>query len=102
MSKKKSLNFDFLGENPQKAEQKTNTPAVPLRQHPKTDKVNFFKYFKDYYTNFSIFTQEHLVAEKPRYLILAIWVLGIGNAADRLLTSPDSSTWGEVWAIAIP
>ena len=36
----------------------------------------------------------------PKYLLVAIWILGIGNAAGRL-TSSSSSTWGEVWAVAI-
>lgn len=100
MNEKKSLNFDFLDESPQKAEPKASVPVVPPVPVSKADKVNFFEYFKDCYANFSKFTQEHLVTAKPKYHILTIWVLGIGNVAGRL-TSSNSSTWGEVWAIAI-
>ena len=103
MSEKKSLNFDFLDESPQKTGEKTSSPKTldskptPV---PETGKVSFFEYFKECFTNFSKFAQEHLVTSKPKYLLLAIWLLGIGSAADRL-TSADSSSWGEVWAIVL-
>lgn len=104
MTEKKSLNFDFLDENKQKAGEKVSAPAVvapkPTSVSNTDDKVKFFEYFKECFTNFSKFAQEHLVASKPKYLLLAIWLLGIGSAADRL-TSSDSSSWGEVWAIVL-
>jgi len=97
---KKSLNFDFLGESPKKADEKSSAPVATQGPTSNTDKVKFFHYFKECYTNFPEFAKKHLVTASPKYLLLAIWVLGIGNAADRL-TSSNSSTWGEVWAIAI-
>lgn len=103
MNEKKSLNFDFLDESPQKTGEKIDTPKTVASKPAsvsETDKVNFFEYFKQCFTNFSKFAQEHLVTSKPKYLLLAIWLLGIGSAADRL-TSSDSSSWGEVWAIVL-
>jgi hypothetical protein len=102
MNEKKSLNFDFLDESPQKTGEQASAPAATLKPTsvPNADKVNFFEYFKDCFTNFSEFAQKHLVTSNPKYLLLAIWILGIGSAADRL-TSSESSSWGEVWAIAI-
>jgi hypothetical protein len=100
MNEKKSLNFDFLDESPQKAGEQVSTPVASSGPTPKTDKVSFFPYFTECLTHFSKFAQEHLVTKNPKYLLLAIWVMGIGTAADRL-TSSSSSTWGEVWAIAI-
>jgi hypothetical protein len=102
MNEKKTLNFDFLDEGPKRADEKNSAPTVATKPTAKADGVNFFGYFRDCYTNFSKFAQEHLVTAKPRYLILAIWVLGIGSTADRLTNSnSDLSTWGEVWAGAI-
>lgn len=102
MNEKKSLNFDFLDESPQKTGDQVGASAVASKPTPvpNTDKVNFFEYFKDCFTNFSEFAQKHLVRSNPKYLLLAIWILGIGSAADRL-TSSESSSWGEVWAIAL-
>ncbi len=100
MNEKKSLNFDFLDESPQRTGEQVSTPVASPGPTPKTDKVSFFPYFTECLTHFSKFAQEHLVTKNPKYLLLAIWVMGIGTAADRL-TSSNSSTWGEVWAIAI-
>lgn len=101
MNDKKSLNFDFLDESPRKTDEKVSAPINTSKSvSTPTEKVNFFEYFKECFTNFSKFAQEYLVTAKPPYLLLAIWVLGIGSAADRL-TSSNSSTWGEVWSIAL-
>lgn len=103
MNEKKSLNFDFLDESPQKTGEKVDTPKTVASKPASVsemDKVNFFEYFKQCFTNFSKFAQEQLVTSKPKYLLLAIWLLGIGSAADRL-SSSDSSSWGEVWAIVL-
>ncbi len=102
MSEKKSLNFDFLDKNPQKSDEEINAPAVASKvvSASSSDEVNFFGYFKECFINFSTFAQKRLVTPKPKYLLLAIWVLGMGSASDRL-TSSDSSSWGEVWAIVI-
>lgn len=100
MNEKKTLNFDFLDENSKATDEKISTPVSTPGPVPKGDKINFFEYFKNCYTNFSKFAQEYLVTEKPKYLILVIWVLGIGNVANNLTIS-DSSTWGEVWTTAI-
>ena len=100
MNEKKSLNFDFLDDSPKKTDEKVSAPVAASGPIPKTDKVSFFPYFAECFTHFSKFTQEHLVTKNPKYLLLAIWIMGIGTAADRL-TSSNSSTWGEVWAIAI-
>ncbi len=100
MNEKKSLNFDFLDDGQKKADEKVSTPVAASGPTPKTDKVSFFPYFTECLTHFSKFAQEHLVTKNPKYLLVAIWVMGIGTAADRL-TSSNSSTWGEVWAIAI-
>jgi len=100
MNEKKSLNFDFLDESPQQTETKAaEAVATPLVSAP-VDKTAFFEYFKECFTNFSQFAQKHLVTSKPQYLLLAIWLLGMGSASDRL-TSSDSSSWGEVWAIVL-
>ncbi len=100
MNEKKSLNFDFLDDSPKKTDEKVSAPVATPGPTSNADKVKFFPYFKECFTNFSKFAKEHLVTSSPKYLLLAIWVLGIGNAIDRL-TSSDSSSWGEVWAIAI-
>ena len=100
MNEKKSLNFDFLDDSQKKTDEKVSAPVATSGPAPKTDKVSFFPYFAECFTHFSKFAQEHLVTKNPKYLLLAIWVMGIGTAADRL-TSSNSSTWGEVWAIAI-
>lgn len=100
MNEKKSLNFDFLDDSPKKTDEKVSAPVAASGPISNTSKVNFFHYFKECFTNFSKFAKENLVTSNPKYLLLAIWVFGIGNAADRL-TSSNSSTWGEVWAIAI-
>lgn len=102
MNEKKSLNFDFLEEGLQKTAEKVSAPvsASESTSLQNNDKVNFFDYFKQCFTDFSKFAQEHLVTSKPKYLLLAIWLLGIGSAADRL-TGADSSSWGEVWAIVL-
>lgn len=102
MNEKKSLNFDFLDKSPQKAGEQTSIPIVTPKHMPvpRSDRVKFFEYFKDCFTNFSEFAQKHLVTSNPKYLLLAIWILGIGSAADRF-TSSESSSWGEVWAIAL-
>jgi hypothetical protein len=100
MNEKRSLNFDFLDDSPKKTDNNVNAPVATSGPAPKTDEVSFFPYFTACFTNFSKFAQEHLVTKNPKYLLLAIWVMGIGTAADRL-TSSNSSTWGEVWAIAI-
>lgn len=102
MNEKKSLNFDFLEEGLQKTAEKVSAPvsAPESTSLQNNDKVNFFDYFKQCFTDFSKFAQEHLVTSKPKYLLLAIWLLGIGSAADRL-TGADSSSWGEVWAIVL-
>ena len=99
MTEKKSLNFDFLDKGAAKDDANGDAPA-PVQKDETDDKVNFFEYFKECFTNFSKFAKRHLVTASPKYLLVAIWVLGVGNAADRL-TSSNSSTWGEVWAIAI-
>jgi hypothetical protein len=93
MEKKDKIDFnlDFLDK-----EKKIGTVSAPID----SAKVKFFQYFKECLTNFPKFAKDHLLAPSPNFLLLVIWVLGIGNAADRL-TSSNSSTWGEVWAVAI-
>lgn len=98
MTEKKSLDFDFLDEK--KADGTVAAVAAAPAQIAPTDKVNIFQYFKECFTNFPKFAKEHLVTKSPKYLILAIWIFGMGNAADRL-TSSNSSNWGEVWAIIL-
>lgn len=100
MNEKKSLNFDFLDEAPTKVGEKSSTPTATSGSAPKSTGVNFFQYFKECFTNFSKFAKEHLTISSPKYLIIAIWIFGMGNAIDRI-TSSDSSSWGEVWAIVI-
>lgn len=100
MIEKKSLNFDFLDENPIITDEKVGTPGGTPIQTTKIDKVNFFQYFRACYSNFNRFSEENLVIKSPKYLLVAIWIMGMGNAADRL-TSSSSSNWGETWAIVI-
>jgi hypothetical protein len=100
MTDKKSLNFDFLDEGPKQAGEKATESVAATPAPAATDKVKFFPYFIECLTKFPKFAKEHLVTANPKYLLLVIWIVGIGNAADRL-TSSNSSTWGEVWAIAI-
>lgn len=100
MNEKKSLNFDFLDDSPKKTDEKVSAPVTATGPVSNTGKANFCHYFKECFTNFSKFAKENLVTANPKYLLLAIWVLGIGNTIDRL-SSSDSSSWGEVWAIAI-
>jgi hypothetical protein len=100
MNEKKSLNFDFLDDNPKKTDEKVSTLAATSGPISNTGNIKFFPYFKECFTNFSKFAKENLVTANPKYLLLAIWVLGIGSAIDRI-SSSDSSSWGEVWAIVI-
>lgn len=100
MNEKKSLNFDFLDEPPKKA---NGTPSEPTPTEVRVtvdSKVNFFQYFKECYSDFSKFSKQYLVSKSPKYLWVAIWIIGIGIATDRL-TSSSSTSWSEVWAAAI-
>lgn len=99
MTDKKSLDFDFLDESPKKADEKTVSHAV-AKPVLETGKVNIFQYFKECFTNFPKFAEENLDAQTPKYLAVAVWVMGMGNVAGRL-TSDNSSSWGETWAIVI-
>ena len=97
MNEKKPLNFDFLDESPKKSDEKV---TVPVAASEPIHGTTFFQYFKECLTNFSEFAKQNLVTAKPKYLLVAVWVLGIGNAADQL-TSSNSSDWAELWIIAI-
>lgn len=99
MTEKKSLNFDFLDQIPKKDNEKVSELDIS-NVIPNTDKVNFFHHFKECFINFSKFAKDNLMVSSPKYLLLVIWVLGMGNAVDRI-TSSSSSSWGEVWAIVI-
>ncbi len=99
MTEKKSLNFDFLDEKPKETGGAIDAPVV-VPSAPETDKIGFFPYFKECFLNFSKFSKQHLVTKSPKYLWLAIWVIGLGSATGNL-TSSDSTGWSEVWTIAV-
>jgi hypothetical protein len=100
MNEKKSLNFDFLDDDSKNDNDKITVPVDTSANVHNTSSADFYSYFKEAFTNFSKFTKEHLMIANPKYLIVAIWIFGMGNAIDRI-TSSDSSSWGEVWAIVI-
>jgi len=103
MSEKKSLNFDFLDTNQKKSSKSmtaSETDKSKTATPPTMPKVNLFEYFNECFTNFSVFAQKHLVKSRPKYLLLAVWLIGMGSAADRLVDS-EYSSWGEVWAIVL-
>ncbi len=98
MTEKKSLNFDFLDEKPKKTSGAVDAPTV-VTSAPEAGKIGFFPYFKECFLNFSKFSKQYLVTKSPRYLWLAIWVVGLGSTTGNL-TSSDSTSWSEVWTIA--
>ena len=100
MNEKKSLNFDFLDKEPKKTDEKSTAPVVTTVSTSSIADVSLLDYFKQCFLNFPKFAKEHLITSSPKYLFLAIWVLGIGNMADRL-DSSGSSSWGEVWAVTL-
>ena len=100
MTDKKSLNFDFLDDSPKKTDEKGSTPVATSGLVFNSDNVKFIPYFKECFTNFSKFAKENLVTANPKYLLLVIWVLGIGSTIDRISIS-DFSSWGEVWVSVI-
>lgn len=98
MNEKKSLNFDFLDEKPKKTNETGDAP-VAIPSAPDTGKVGFFQYFRECFFDFTKFSKEYLVTKSPKYLWLAIWVMGLGSTTSNL-TSSDSTSWSEVWTIA--
>lgn len=100
MTDKKSLDFDFLDANPQKADAMVVAPSDLSVPDKKENSTNFFQYFKQCFSNFPKFSKEHLDTKSPKYLLPVIWIVGMGTAADRL-TNSGSTTWSEVWAIVI-
>lgn len=96
MTEKKSLNLDFLDEDPKDVVEKIHAPPT-ISQDAKGNNTNILQYFKSCYSNFSKFSKEYLLNKNPRYLLAVVWAVGMGNVADRL-TSSNSTSWGEVWA----
>ena len=106
MTEKKSLDFDFLDKDTKNTHSEPSSteqikPAVKIAPR-EGEKLGFVEFFKQCYSNFSKFCEEHLTKKNPQYLLLVIWVVGMGAAADRLTsTIKDSDGWGDVWAIVI-
>lgn len=98
MIEKKSLNFDFLDQNPKNNEKVNELDVSDAMQN--TNTVKFFEYFQECFSSFSKFSKKYLVNKRPKYLLVVIWVIGLGNVAGQL-TSSNSTSWGEVWSIAI-
>lgn len=103
MNEKKHLNFDFLDEGTKSAEAISITKDTPSTTSSGPDtKISFIEYFKSYFTDFPKFAEKHLTTSNPRYLLLVIWVVGVGMVMDRVIGSnTDYSSWGEGWAIAL-
>lgn len=102
MTEKKSLDFDFLDKKPEQADAKPAEAVVTTPIPTPSDKVGFFSYLKECYTDFNVFCKKYLTAKNPPYLLILIWFFGIGSAADRIVGSlQDYSSWGEIWAIVI-
>ncbi|HEY4498490.1 MAG TPA: Yip1 family protein [Candidatus Paceibacterota bacterium] len=102
MTEKKSLDFNFLDESPKQAGEKASAEVVAHPVATLGEKVNFFRYLKECYTNFNAFCRKYLGVKNPPYLIVLIWVFGMGSAADRLIGSlQDYTSWGEIWAIVL-
>ena len=101
MNEKKSLDFNFLDESPKQDGAKGTAPVMsPVATQG--EKVNFFHYIKECYTDFNTFCRKYLGAKNPPYLLVLIWFFGMGSAADRLVGSlQDYSSWGEIWAIVL-
>lgn len=95
---KKPLDFNFMDGSPKQAGEKTrsNPTATP------GEKVGFFHYLKECYTDFNAFCWKYLIVKNPPYLLVLIWFFGMGSTADRLTGSlQDYSSWGEIWAIVL-
>lgn len=103
MNKKISLDFDFLDEGQKSTEPGQATkPVSTASVSPSVSKVNIFKFLKECYSDFNGFCKKYLVLKKPPYLLLLIWLFGIGSAADNLTGSlQDYTSWGEIWVIVI-
>jgi len=101
MNEKKTLDFDFLDKGTKSAEpistsESVTTPAAKTQ----SEKVGFFQYFKECYSDFNTFCDKYLTGRSPKYFFIAVLIYGMGSAADRLVGSiGDYSSWGEVWAI---
>lgn len=102
MSDKKNLDFDFLSKDTKTLSNDVDKEApLSAPSDPATD-VGFVKYFMFCFTDFSKFAKQHLAISKPKYLLLAVWVVGVGAVMDRIIgSSADYSDWGESWAIAL-
>lgn len=103
MSEKTHLDFNFLDENTKPPAEKKAAAAPEPKSAAHSEQVKFFEYFKECFTNFSKFAEKYLnTKSNPRYLLLVVWVVGVGTVADRVIgSSSDYSSWGEAWAIAL-
>jgi hypothetical protein len=103
MNKKISLDFDFLDESPKSTEREQATkPVATTPVSSSVSKVNLLEYLKECYSDFNGFCKNYLVSKKPPYLLLLVWLFGIGSAADNLTGSlQDYTSWGKIWAIVI-
>jgi hypothetical protein len=102
MSEKKSLNFDFLDDNPKPATEEVSASAAGSQISTPFGKVNFLGYLNEYVSDFNAFCRKYLTSKRPPYILLLVWLFGVGSAADRLIGSiQDYSSWAEVWAIVL-
>lgn len=101
MNDKKKLDFDFFGQDTsEKNSSETVEVTEPTPVISSDEKLGFLEYFKNCYSNFVDFSKQYLTQEKPQYLLIVAWLVGVGTVADRV-TGQDYTSWGEVWAVAL-
>lgn len=101
MNDKKKLDFDFFGQNTSEKNSPETIEAVESESETSsTEKLGFWEYFKNCYSDFVAFSKENLAQEKPRYILIVAWLVGVGTVADRI-TGQEYVSWGEVWAVTL-
>lgn len=101
MNDKKKLDFDFFSQDSSKKNDSKTVEAVePTSAISSAENLSFVEYFKGCYSDFVGFSKQYLAQEKPRYLLIVAWLVGVGTVADRV-TGQDYTSWGEVWAVAL-
>jgi hypothetical protein len=101
MTDKARLKFDldFL-----EKEQEKTVETKPMEAKKTAEAVDgkppFIDYIKAVFKDFPAFCDKYLRVKNPPYLFIIIWVVGIASAIDRV-SSFESSSWGEVWAIVL-
>jgi tetratricopeptide (TPR) repeat protein len=62
-------------------------------------KLSFFGFIKEYFTNYTSFISTWMEAEKPPFLLLVIWLVGMASAISRMNRNSEHlhNDWGYAW-----